>query len=185
MIHFFATITLLIFSSATTASSTKEHPAPTYEEIMQMGQSIQKINALYLNCKMDSECILAGLKKMVEKDKDAVAKSMLEEIEKQQKNDMNIMDKCYQKEKSEVDNAGSLCATLSKDQKNSLSTCVETHLLELINKGNALAELTLLNVYQSQNDEKKITELKQKIDSNAREKGLNSLQRCLDLNNRK
>ncbi len=193
MNHLLATIALLIFSTVTAASSTNDHSkspentAPTYDEIKQMSQSIQKINALYLNCKMESECILSGLRAMVEKDKDTVAKSMLQELERQQKNDMSIMGKCYENEKSEVNNTLYLCRTLSKEsQKDSvLAPCLETHLLALINQGNALAELTLLNLYKTQNDEKKINELKTKLGNNMREKGLKRLQQCLDSYNRK
>jgi hypothetical protein len=112
---------------------------------------------------------------------------MLQELEKQQKHDMSIMNKCYEKEKSDVDNALYLCMMLTKESQNNamVAPCIESHLLELINQGNALAELTLLNLYKTQNDEKKAIALKEKIDSNAKEKGLNSLKQCLDSDNRK
>ena len=170
-LHLFTALLTIPFASGAFAGD-PQNLEQTLNEYKTMSTSIQKINALYTNCKMESQCIIDGLRLMVEKDKDPIAKSMLADFEKQQKVNMGLMEKCFDKEKMAVSNALAVCE--GKDP------CIESHLLDLIMQGNSLAEMTLLNHYHDQNNLKKMNELKQKLDSEHAQGKLNSLRQCLD-----
>jgi len=140
-----------------------EKMAQDMQELQKMSDSMQRINALFSTCKMQSDCILSGLRDMNAKEKNPVAKIMLEEFEKQQQITMQSFEACFEQEKLEVMTAISLCVTNSSVSMP--HQCIESTLLSLIEKGNTFAGMTLVQFYKEQNNPRKAAEWEQKLSS--------------------
>ncbi len=147
------------------------------QELQKMSDSMQRINALFSTCKMQSDCILSGLRDMNAKEKDPVAKIMLEEFEKQQQITMQSFEACFEQEKLEVMTAISLCVKNSSVPMP--HQCIESTLLSLIEKGNTFAGMTLIQFYKEQNNPRKAAEWEQKL-SSSQNWNNESLKKCFE-----
>jgi len=154
-----------------------EKMAHDMQELQKMSDSMQRINALFSTCKMQSDCILSGLRDMNAKEKDPVAKIMLEEFEKQQQITMQSFEACFEQEKLEVMTAISLCVKNSSVPMP--HQCIESTLLSLIEKGNTFAGMTLIQFYKEQNNPRKAGEWEQKL-SSSQNWNNESLKKCFE-----
>jgi hypothetical protein len=87
---------------------------------------------------------------------------------------MKALDACYELEKSQVRNVISECSTQAKSDE-----CIEIKLVQLVHQGSAMAEMTLLELYKSQNNMSKISTLQREL-AGIRTIQMNSLQKCLE-----
>ncbi len=182
---FFLAVLLMLKSPCLLAEVDNRLPSvqDTLREIQRMNQSMFKINQLYISCKMQHECILVGLKQLVENDKDAIAKSILEDYQKNHKVDVKSLELCYSKELSKVNQALEPCMkdkTYQTDKPNdSIYQCLESNLVPLIKEGSILAQLTLVGYYQQHQKLDKVKEWQQKISTFASNRGNDYLQTCI------
>lgn len=151
-----------------TACDAAEKNISTESEIMQsasdlqtMSRSVQKINALFSNCKMQNDCILKGLQDLAQKEHDPLAISMLDEYTKKSQLMVKAYEPCFEFLKAEVDKALNECMTASKQApfQGDPKQCYEKSLITLIDSGNDVAEYTLLSLYQLRNEPQNVAYL--------------------------
>lgn len=152
------------------------HHEHALKELQKMNQNLKEVNDLFTKCQMKNECIMSGLQEMIMNNKENfIAKTLLENYVKQEKLTMKALESCYEIEKTQVNNAIADC---SSNPKNT-SECTEKKLLQLIHQGNALAEMTLLELYKSQKDMSKISTLQREL-ANIKIIQTNNLEKCLE-----
>jgi hypothetical protein len=152
------------------------HHEHALKELQKMNQNLKEVNNLFNKCQMKNECIMSGLQDLVMNNKENfIAKTLLENYVKQEKLTMKALEACYEIEKGQVNDVITNCSSNPKNTPE----CTEKKLLQLVHQGNALAEMTLLKLYKSQNDMSKVSTLQREL-AGIKIIQQNNLEKCLE-----
>ncbi len=166
-------------SAANTTVNNKNEVQQSLSELQTSYQSAQRVNIIFSQCHMKYDCIIKALQEMADREKDPLAKELLEKFSKQDSENFDVFNKCFNFERNEVNNALSICMAESHAPPLlNQGQCSEKALLGLIDAGNTVAQMALLKLYEMQADAGKFSFLQQKLSEFGPELSEKSKERC-------